>query len=85
MRRWGSIEGVGWIGRGEGGRAVGMRGRGTRRVERGRPEFKEENEIIEVVKIPTIYTPGLNRGYWHEGIRVASLPSFPFEALFYGF
>lgn len=45
-----------------------MRGRGTRRVEWGRLEFKEENEIMEVVKIPTIYTPGLNRGYWHKGI-----------------
>lgn len=47
-----------------------MRGRGTRRVEWGRPEFKEENEIMEVVKTPTIYTPGLNRDYWHEGILI---------------
>lgn len=54
-------------------------------MEWGRPEFKEENEIMEVVKTPTIYTPGLNRDYWHEDVRVASLSSFPFEALSYGF
>ena len=54
-------------------------------VEWGRAEFKEENEIMEVAKIPTIYTLGLNGNCWHEGVRVASLPSFLFEARFHGF
>jgi hypothetical protein len=38
---------------------------------------------MEVVEIPTIYTPSLNGDSRHEGVRVASLPSFPFEALFH--
>ena len=37
-----------------------MRGRGIRRMGWGRAEFKEENGIMEVVKIPIIYTLGLN-------------------------
>lgn len=39
-----------------------MRGRRIRRVEWGRTGFKEENGIMGVAKIPTIYTSGLNGG-----------------------
>lgn len=53
-----------------------MRGRGASRVEWRGPKFNEEDEIMEVVKIPTIYTLGLNGDSWHEGVLVP--PTFFF-------